>query len=312
MPSHKVVVTDQVFPAVEVERALLAEIDAELVVADGTREGALAEARDADALLNTYLPIDADAVASLERCRVIARYGIGVDNVDLEAAASAGITVTNVPDYCVEEVATHTLAMLLALLRRIPDGDRLVRAGEWGVAGVRPLHRLSELEIGIVGLGRIGRRVAELLRPTGCRLLGHDPFVERSDELELVGVDELLERSHAVSLHLPLTPDTRGMMGAEQFARMRSDAVLVNTSRGPLVDLDAATTALRDGTIAAAALDVFEMEPVDVDRVVDVPNLLMTPHVAYYSEEAIRESQTKAATQIIRVLSGQDPDYRVN
>jgi D-3-phosphoglycerate dehydrogenase / 2-oxoglutarate reductase len=309
----RVVVTDQVFPDVDTERKILAAVGAELVVAHGEdRDEVLRLAAEADGVLTTYFALDADSIRRLRRCRIIARYGIGVDNIDLEAASNAGITVTNVPDYCVEEVATHTVAMLLSLLRRLPAGDRLVRAGAWGVAGVRPLHRISTLTVGIVGFGRIGRRVCELLRPLGCRLIVHDPYVDSAEGIELTGLDRLLSESDGVSLHSPLTPETRGLIGQRELGLMRPDAVLVNTSRGPLVELQPLLDALSKGRLAGAALDVFEHEPPDVDGLAAVDNLLATPHVAFYSEEAIAESQTKAATQVARVLTGLPPDYPVN
>lgn len=313
MARYKVVVTDQVFPDVAIERQLLAGIDAELEVADGTLDDALLRGRDADALLNTYLPLDADALGSLQQCQIVARYGIGVDNIDLAAAEAAGTLVTNVPDYCIEEVAVHTLAMLLSLVRRLPEADRAVRQGAWNVDAVRPIHRLSEMTVGFVGFGQIARRVAAGLGSLGPAVQAYDPYVDEAPEgIRLVGLNQLLTSSDAVCVHAPLTPETRGMIGARQLASMSNHAVLVNTSRGPLVVLDDLLDALGDGTIRAAALDVFDQEPPDPRRLRDVPNLLATPHTAYYSEDSLRESQHKAATQIIKVLSGQKPDYRVN
>jgi D-3-phosphoglycerate dehydrogenase len=312
MSRFKVVVTDQEFPDVEVERALLADIDATLEVADGTLGDALARGRDADALLNTYLPLGADVFAKLDRCRIVARYGIGVDNIDIQAARDAGVVVTNVPDYCVEEVATHALTLLLALLRRVPQADARVRAGGWGLDGLRPLTRLSELTVGLVGFGRIARRLAESLRTLGCRLIVHDPFLTPSDDLPpLMSLEELLRIADAVSLHAPLTPATRGMIDADALALMPQHSVLVNTSRGPLVAFDDLAAALRDGQVRAAALDVLPTEPPAAGTLDDVPNLLVTPHMAYYSEQAVRESQHKAATQVIKVLTGVEPDYAV-
>jgi D-3-phosphoglycerate dehydrogenase len=312
MSRFKVVVTDQVFPDVEVERALLADIDATLEVADGTLEDALARGRDADALLNTYVPFDAAAFAQLERCRIVARYGIGIDNIDVAAASKAGVVVTNVPDYCVEEVATHALAMLLALLRRLPEGDAKVRGGGWGLQGLRPMTRLGEMTVGLVGFGRIARRLAESLRVLGCRLIVHDPFLKPSDDLPpLVSLEELLGTADAVSLHAPLTEGTRGIINAETLALMPEHAVLVNTSRGPLVVLEDVIDALRAGRLRAAGLDVLPVEPPPEGALDDVPNLLVTPHTAFYSEQAVRESQTKAATQVIKVLTDRQPDYAV-
>lgn len=313
MPEYKVVVSDQVFPTVDVERRLLGEIDAELVVASGDIESVLEIAADADAVLNTYLPWNRESMARLERCKIIARYGIGVDNVDLAAAREAGIVVTNVPDYSVEEVAVHGLGLILAVLRKVVAADRLIREGTWGVNAFRPIRRLSTLTVGLVGYGRIARKIAEPLAALGAAVIAHDPYLEPSDDLPpLVGFDELLGQADIVSLHSPLTDETRGMIGREQIGLMKDGAILVNTSRGPLVQLDALAEGLRSGKLSGAGLDVFETEPIDPGLLEGIPNLIATPHMAYYSEEALTESQTKAATQVIKVLTGETPDYQVN
>jgi D-3-phosphoglycerate dehydrogenase / 2-oxoglutarate reductase len=312
MARYRVVVTDQVFPSVDLERELLAGADAELEVASGEPDEVLARAADADALLNTYFPIDADGMDRLDRCRIIARYGIGVDNIDLDAARDRGVVVTNVPDYCVEEVAAHAVAMTLSLLRRLPDGEAVLRSGGWGIDRLRPIKRLSDCTVGVVGLGRIGRRVADLMGAFGVTVLGHDPYVTDARGVRVADLDELLATSDAVTLHCPLVPQTRGLIDADRLARMPEHAVLVNTSRGPLVVLDDLIDALRKRGIRAAALDVFESEPVDPERLEGVPGLLATPHMAFYSDAALAESQTKAATQVIKVLRGERPDYQVN
>jgi len=313
MPSsHKVVVTDQVFPDVERERAMLAEIGADLVVADGTRAGALALAADADALLNTYLPIDADFVAGVPKCKIVARYGIGVDNVDVAAANAAGITVTNVPDYCVEEVALHAATLMFALVRRLPESQRWYADGAWGVDGIRPVQRLSELTVGLLGYGRIARKVAAFAQAGGAKVVAHDPMItESGDATELVTFDQLLERSDVLSLHAPLTESTRGIIDADAISRMPEGARLVNTSRGPLVKMSDLVDALKSGRLSGAGLDVFEVEPPDVKAIGDVPGLIATPHTAFYSEAALRESQTKASNQIIQILTGRPADYAV-
>lgn len=313
MAQFKVVVSDQVFPSVELERSLLAEIGAELEVASGDIESVLESAADADAILNTYVSWDATAIARLQRCKIIARYGIGVDNIDLPAAADAGIVVTNVPDYSVEEVATHALALILTTLRKVVGADQSVRAGTWSIDNFRPIRRLSTLTVGLVGYGRIARQIAAPLQALGASIVAHDPYLQPSPDLPpLLELGALLASADIVSLHLPLTEETRGLIGAEELAVMKPGAILVNTSRGPLVDLDSLTTALQEGRIAGAGLDVFDVEPLDAARVSGVPNLTVTPHMAYYSEEALEESQRKAATQVIKVLTGGQPDYRVN
>lgn len=310
MATFRVVVTDQVFPDVDVERALLAEVGADLTVATGDRADVLALARDADALLNTYFGFDAASIAELERCKIIARYGIGVDNIDLDAARAAGMAVTNVPDYCVEEVATHTIGLLLALVRRIPEGDAIVRSGKWGIGDLGVVHRFSELTVGLVGYGRIARQVAKLVRALGARVVAYDPYVTSADD-RLVSMDELLATSDAVCVHCPLTDDTRGLIDARALASMKADAVLVNTSRGPVVVLDDVLDALRERRLGGAALDVFDTEPPPAARLNEVPNLLTTPHSAFYSRESIRESQHKAASQVIKALHSEPLDYQV-
>ena len=313
MTKYKVVVSDQVFPSVEIERGLLAGIDAELTVASGGIDDVLEIAADADAILNTYVAWDADAIGRLEKCRIIARYGIGFDNVDLGAASEAGIVVTNVPDYSVEEVATHALALILATLRKVVSADESVRSGTWNVDNFRPIRRLSTLTVGLVGYGRIARRIAAPLAALGARIIAHDPYLEPGPDLPpLLGLEEVLAEADIVSLHLPLTDETRGFINAERIAGMKPGAILVNTSRGPLVDLGSLTDALVDGRLSGAGLDVFDIEPLDAGRIEGIPNLIVTPHMAYYSEEALAESQTKAATQVIKVLTGESPDYQVN
>ena len=313
MARFKVVVSDQVFPTVDIERSLLATIDADLVVASGDMAEVLEVASDADAILNTYLPWPAESIGRLEKCKIIARYGIGFDNVDLDAARTAGIVVTNVPDYSVEEVAVHTLSLILAMTRKLFKADQLVREGGWAIQSLQPIRRFSELTVGLFGYGRIARKLAAPIREIGARIIVHDPYLQPGPELpDLVGLDDLLARSDIVSIHAPLTSETRGIIGEKAMSVIRTGAMLVNTSRGPLVDLSAITMALRSGRLGAAALDVFDQEPLDISRIADAPNLIATPHMAYYSEESLQESQRKATTQVIKVLTGEQPDYRVN
>jgi D-3-phosphoglycerate dehydrogenase len=313
VPAFTVVLTDQVFPDVHLERSMLAEIDAELVIPIGDHAMVIAAAAEADAVLTTYLPIDAGDIARLLRPKIIARYGIGVDNIDVAAARAAGIVVTNVPDYSVEEVAIHTLALMLAAVRRLPKAMEAARSGRWSLDGLRPIGRFSETTVGIVGLGRIGRRVAALLEPFGARLVGYDPYATGApDGIErLQSLHDVLTVADIVTLHLPVTDATRGMIGAAELARMRRGAFLVNTSRGALVQTAALVDAIRDGGLGGAALDVLEQEAADAPAFAGLANVILTPHMAYYSESALRESQRKATTQIIKVLRGETPDYPV-
>ena len=312
MSQIKVVVTDQVFPDVEVERKVLADAGAELVVADGTRDGALELALDADALLNCYMPLDGDFIRSLKRAKIVARYGIGTDNVDLVAAGESGVVVTNVPDYCVEEVATHALTLILALVRQLPQSQDFLMQRGWGVDAIRPVQRFSALTVGLLGYGRIARHLGNAVKAMGATVITHDPFVTKTtDGTEVVTYEELLARSDVLSLHCPLTPDTRGIIDADALRLMPESAFIVNTSRGPLINLADLIEALRARRIRGAGLDVFEVEPPDPEQLRDVPGLIATPHTAFYSEQSLHESQLKAATQIVKVLRGDEPDYRV-
>jgi D-3-phosphoglycerate dehydrogenase / 2-oxoglutarate reductase len=312
-PNFKVVVTDQVFPSIGTETELLAAIGARIEVADGTAGGVARLGGDADALLNTYLPITGQLLGQLPACKIVARYGIGVDNVDLAAAARRGVVVTNVPDYSVEEVAVHALGLLLALARRLPEASALVASGGWGLEGLRPIRRLSTQRVGLVGFGKIARRLAGYLTALGCEVVAHDPLLRPGPGLPpLLALPDLLSRCDAVSLHAPLTAQTAGLIGAAELAMMKPTAVLVNTARGGLVDTGAVIEALRAGRIRAAALDVLAVEPPAAGQLPGgLRGLLVTPHMAYYSEESIAESQRKAATQIIKVLIGGQPDYPV-
>lgn len=305
------IVSDQVFPDVEIERELIEQAGGELVVARD-RDDALVLMRDADAVLNTYMPVDAATIATMSRAKIIARYGIGTDNVDIDAARQAGITVTNVPDYCVQEVATHTVALLLALIRRVPQADAIVRSGGWGVVAIGELHRLSTLTIGLLGCGRIGLRVAQAVDALGATVIAADPYVQDLPGAHrLVSAEELFATADVLSVHCPLTPQTAGMVNADSIGSMRAGSYLVNTSRGPVVVLADVLAALATGHLAGAALDVFDREPPDAANLAGIPNLICTPHMAFLSAEAMRESQRKAATQVLRALRGEAVDYEV-
>lgn len=313
MSSFRVVVTDPLVPSVEVERQVIGAAGGELEVASGDRAAVIDAARYADALLNTYFPLGADVIEQLERCRIVARYGIGVDNVDLAAARRKGIAVTNVPDYCVEEVATHALALAIDLVRRIKLADVLVANGSWGADKLGPVHRFSALTVGLVGYGRIARRLGEMLAPIGCAVLVADPYVSSvGDGHRLVSLPDLLEASDVVTLHCPLTDETRGLINASTIAAMREGSVLINVARGGLVVTGDVLAALRSGKLAGAGLDTFDSEPPDAEALTAVPNLIATPHSGYYSVEAVNESKLKAATQITKLFSGEPLDYQVN
>jgi D-3-phosphoglycerate dehydrogenase len=244
-------------------------------------------------------PEELDALPGL---RAVVTGSVGYDHIDVEAAAARGIWVCNVPDYCVDEVADHTLALLYALLRRVVALDGGVRAGGWDALSAGPLRTLGGMRVGVVGYGRIGSAVARRLDALGCELLVNDI---RDVGVPLVPLDELLERSDAVTLHTPLTAASRGLIGAEQIARMRPGAFLVNTARGPLVELGPLVAALRDGRLGGAALDVLPSEP--PAGVPDLPNLVLTPHAAWYSRESERKAYEGAAAAARTALRGERP-----
>jgi D-3-phosphoglycerate dehydrogenase len=254
------------------------------------------------ALLMHEVPFGAGDMDALPALRAVVTGSVGYDHVDVEAAAERGIWVCNVPDYCVDEVADHTLALLLALLRGVVALDRDAHAGAWNALAAGPLRTLAGLRVGIVGHGRIGGAVGGRLGALGCELLVHDI---RDVGVPLVPLDELLERSEAVTLHTPLTAASRRLIGAQQIARMRPGALLVNTARGPLVDLEPLVEALCDGRLGGAALDVLPSEP--PGAVPDVPNLILTPHAAWYSAESERKAYAGAVAAARTALRGERP-----
>jgi D-3-phosphoglycerate dehydrogenase len=243
--------------------------------------------------------VDMDALPAL---RAVVTGSVGYDRIDVEAAAERGIWVCNVPDYCVDEVADHTLALLLALARGVVALDRDARAGDWDALAAGPLRTLPGMRVGIVGFGRIGSAVGRRLEALGCELLVNDV---RDVGVPVVPLDELLEASDAVTLHVPLTVATRGLIGAEEIARMRRGALLVNTSRGAVVELEPLVDALRDGAVGGAALDVLPVEP--PASLPDVPNLIVTPHAAWYSEESERKAYAGAVAAALAALRGERP-----
>jgi D-3-phosphoglycerate dehydrogenase len=312
-----IAVTDSPFPSLDPALAALRRVDPELRMAKSvSAEDILDVARDADAVLVTYAKLPGELLKELKRCKVIGRFGLGVDNIDIPAAAQLGITVTYVPDYCLREVSDHAMALLLASARKIPFSDRLVQSGRWEVPPIVPLRRLEGQVLGLVGFGNIPRALAPKAKAFGLRVVTHDPYVS-ADVVNALGVentsfDDLLGRSDFVSVHAPLLPATRGLMNAAAFARMKKGAFLVNTARGPLVDETALVAALDSGHLGGAALDVVTVEPLAKDSpLLGRDNVILTPHAAFYSVEALEELQTKCASDVARVLSGETPVYPV-
>lgn len=319
-PCHlaTILVTDHPGPTTAIEGRLLAQVGWELRVATtGREEELLALVGHADGILTNFRPVSAAVVQAGANLRVISRYGVGVDNIAVEAATRLGVPVTNVPAYCVDEVAEHALALLLTLARGSAVYDASVRAGAWDISVGMPLHRLTGSTLGVVGFGNIGRAVVQRTRAFGMTILVADRSASAIEVAnlgaELTGLDDLLRRSDAVSLHVPLSESTRHLIDRRRLALMRSTAFLINCARGAVVDLDALADALRYGRLAGAGLDVFDPERLPSNHpLLGMRNTVLTPHVAFYSEESLAEVQTKATQNVIDVLSGRPPTNVVN
>jgi D-3-phosphoglycerate dehydrogenase / 2-oxoglutarate reductase len=317
MPSLFVAVADSVFPNLDAARAVLAAIGAELELAPHPTPDAIMKiAAGADALLVTYAKITADMIGQMSRCRIISRFGIGVDNVDLAAATAAGIVVTKVPDYCIDEVSDHAMALLLAVGRKIALANGHVQDGRWEMPAVVPIHRLRGSVLGLVGFGRIPQLVVPKARAFGLQVIAFDPYAPADafarEGVERVELPQLLSRSDYVSIHTPLLPETRGLFNADAFRQMKPTAYLINTARGPIVDEAALAAALDDGQLAGAALDVMPQEPPTGSPLLGRENVIITPHTSFYSEESLLELQRKAAEEVAAVLSGRPPRNPVN
>jgi D-3-phosphoglycerate dehydrogenase / 2-oxoglutarate reductase len=316
--SFIVAITDYVFPSLEPERKVLESLGVELRPAQSkSEEEIIALAQNADAVLNCYAKMTARVIEKLDRCKIIARYGIGVDNVDLAAASKAKILVTNVPDYCVDEVSDHALALLLALARRIATAHGAVTAGAWDVVSHTGIRRLRGQTLGLLGFGKIAKALASKVQPLGMKVLVYDPYLDAElisrHGAEAVSLDRLLAEADAISIHVPLSSETRNIIGERELALMKSAAFLINTSRGGIVDEQALASALKEGQLGGAALDVLNVEPPPEDHPLrEAPNIILTPHLAFYSRESVIELQTKAAEEVARALKGEPPRSPVN
>ncbi|MSO83101.1 MAG: C-terminal binding protein [Acidobacteria bacterium] len=316
--AFQIAVADSVFPNLDPAREVVSRIGGQLQLAsDPTPEAIMRIARDADAVLVTYAKITADMIRQMTKCRIISRFGIGVDNVDIAEATKARIVVTKVPDYCIDEVSDHTMALLLAVVRKIPFINAQVHGGTWKMPNVVPIHRLRGSVLGLMGFGRIPQLVVPKARSFGMRVIAYDPFVPKEvfTGLGVEGVDfaTLLKTSDYVSIHSPLVPETKGLFNADAFRQMKKTAYVVNTARGPIIDEAALAAALDAGEIAGAALDVMTQEPPGASSpLFGRDNVIITPHTSFYSEESLVELQTKAAEEVVAVLSGKAPRNAVN
>ncbi len=312
------VITDHGFPNLHHEESVFAAAGVELKVAQcKTPAEVMAATRDADALLVQWAPVNAEVIAALAHCRIIVRYGIGVDNVDLAAAKARGIPVCNVPDYGVHEVAEHAVALALALVRQLPWIDARLRSGTWKITPDRPMPSLRETTFATAGFGRIARTAHAMMRGFDGKRIAYDPFVP-ADVMAMEGVEkvelaDLFIRADLLSLHLPLTAETKHFVNAARLAGMKQTAVIVNTARGPLIDTVALAEALQKGVVAGAGIDVFEQEPLPATHPLrTAPGTLLTSHVAWYSESSIPRLQRLAAEEAVRGLRGEALKNHVN
>ncbi len=316
----KVAITDYSFPNLDVEEGILCP-QGHQIAAWKEKHSALQLSEllaDADAVITQFAPLTADVIQSMQRARVIVRYGIGVDNVDLLAAKARGIPVCNVPDYCIDEVADQTLAFMLATTRQVLSNCHAVREGRWGLATpLEQMRTLRDLTVGLVGFGRIGREVAARLQPFHCRVLVHDPAVTdaavQKSGCHSARMDQLFAESDLISLHCPSMPQTRGMINRDSLSAMKQGAILINVARGDLIDSDALCEALLKKHLSAAALDVFTPEPIPSDHpMLQMENVIFASHIASCSVRAVRTLRETAATIAAMALRGEPLPNIVN
>lgn len=320
MSEYTVVVTDHDFMDLSIERNILSDVADVVKLTDDVTsdaEDAADTLAEADAVINLRFDLDTEYIDVMDDVRVISRYGIGVDNINVEAASDHGIPVTNVPSYCLEEVSMHALTLMLALARSVKTYSDSVAEGEWDRSVGTPIHRLSTQTVGVVGYGAIGQEVGQRADALGATVITSDPFVSEedvaNDPASLVSFEELLDRADFVTVHSPLTDATRGMFDADAFARMKDTAYLINVARGPIVDGGALLDALEANDLAGAGLDVFPDEPPTADDPLRMhANVLATPHVAWYSEEANENRRRTVADIVKRALTGEELQNVVN
>jgi len=311
----QVVITDCDHGSIEEEKEEFARIGAELVLAQVREEDEVIRAcKDAHGLLNQYALLTRRVLEHLPKCKVVARYGVGVDPVDLKAATDLGIIVANVPDYCIDEVSEHAIALILSLMRKTAFFNAKVKSGQWDFHLGMPIHRIRGKTLGLIGSGKIGLEVAKKLSSFGARAIAFDPYLKTSPQgIELKGLDEVLNESDFISIHCPLNDSTRHLIGEKEFKKMEKKPLLINTSRGPIIDEKALIQALEEGRIAGAGLDVLEKEPPDsVNPMLTMENVILSPHVGFYSEESISELKRRTANNVSVVLTGRWPGSVVN
>lgn len=318
MNNFTVVVTDYGFADLAPERAVLEPLGFRFVTGQCKTPDETAElTQDADAVLTQWAPVTSSVIDRMNHCKIIVRYGIGVDNVDLDAAARKNIPVVNVPDYAIQEVADHTFALLLTAVRKIDRVARQVKMGRWEIAPCRPIMSLQHKTLGLAGFGNIARAVARRARAFDLKVIAYDPYLDedtiRQHGAEKVEWGDLIGRSDILSLHLPLNDSTRHLLNRDALRSMKPTACVINTSRGSVIDTEALAEALQNGQISGAALDVLEQEPIPADSpLLDLDNCLVTSHYAWYSEESLAKLQQYAALEVKRLFTGEHPKHVVN
>jgi D-3-phosphoglycerate dehydrogenase len=316
MPKYHVLLTDYAWKDLDIERQILGEIDAELIVATEAERDAASLARlaaPADAIMTNWAKVPAEVIDAAPGCKLVSRLGIGLDNIDVAAATRRGMYVTNIPDYCLIEVAEHALALILSLGRKVAYYHHATKSGVYDLQAGPTLRRMTGQTVGVVGLGNIGRALAERAAALGFEVLGYNRTPREIPGVTNCGLDRILAESDYISLHIPATPETRRMFSREQFAKMKPSAYLINTARGGLIDHAALAEALAAGQLAGAGLDVQDPEPPDLNAAPwNDPRVIVTPHAAFVSVESLTDLRTRTARQVVDCLSGREPAHVVN
>ncbi|NEU30835.1 C-terminal binding protein [bacterium LRH843] len=318
MGKFKVVISDYEFATLAPEEEILKTVDAELVRAQcRTEEEVIEAAKDADAILNQYAPISRKVIESLPNLKVVSRYGVGVNTIDIDAATEHGVMVGNVTDYCMDEVSDHAFSLLIACARKVVTLNNAVKDGNWDYKVGVPIFRLPGRVLGLVGFGRIPQTLARKAQAFGIKVIAYDPYlpaeVAQGMNVDLVELNDLCAKADFISVHSPLMESTRGMISDEQFNLMKKETFIINTARGPVIDEKAMIRALEAGKIAGAGLDVLENEPIEENNpLLKMDNVILNPHVAWYSEESELELKRKVAQNVADVLGGYYPTYLFN
>jgi D-3-phosphoglycerate dehydrogenase len=312
---YQVIITDCDHGSIKEEKEEFDRIGAELILAQAREEEDLIRVcKEADGLINQYASLTKRVFENLPKCKVVSRYGVGVDSVDLKAATDLGIIVANVPDYCIDEVANQTITMILALIRKTAFFDQKVKSGQWDFHLGIPIYRTRGKTLGLIGCGKIGLEVAKRILSFGVKVTAFDPYLKEVPEgIELKDFDSILKESDFISIHCPLNDSTRHLIGDREFKKMGKRPLLINTSRGPIIDEKALIQSLEEGLVSGAGLDVLEKEPPDSrNPLLKMENVILSPHVSFYSEESISELKRRTAKNVSDVLRGRRPGSVVN